>query len=419
VDDRRAQRSRLRPDDVLRVGLGGLSTARLRSALAVLGIAVGIAAMVAVVGVSESSKADLLARLDRLGTDLLTIQPGNGFLSASQNELPVSSLAMIGLIPPVRAVAETINTTASVRRSDKIPAYLTGAITVFGADIHLPRALGIRLAHGTWPNAATDKYPTVVLGAGAAQTLGVDHLNPSIAVWLGQRWFTVIGILRPVALAPELDQAALVGIPAARRFLAADAHPTTIYVRTDPDQTLAVRDVLARTANPKNPQNVNVSRPSDALSAEIDAKGAYNALLLSLGAIALAVGAVGIVNVMVMAVIQRRTEIGLRRALGATRRHIAIQFTVEALLLSALGGAAGILAGILITAGYTHARHWSTTTSPALLAGALAAALTFGLIAGLYPSIRAASLSQPTPSEARREEHLTVVVSRSRCGRRS
>ena len=231
-----------------------------------------------------------------------------------------------------------------------------------------------------------------MLGHGAAQTLGIEHLNPPVAVWLGQRWFTVIGILQPVALAPELDQTALIGIPAARRYLASDIHPTTIYVRTNPEKTVAVRSVLARTTNPENPENVTVSRPSDALNAEIDAKGAYNTLLLSLGAIALLVGAVGIANVMVMAIIQRRTEIGLRRALGATRRHIAVQFTAEAVTLSALGGAAGILAGVLITAGYAHARHWSTTTPPATLAGALAAALTVGLLAGLYPAIRAASL---------------------------
>ncbi len=296
----------------------------------------GIAALVAVVGVSESSKADLVAQFDRLGTDLLTVQPGSTFASTSQNDLPRRAPAMIALIPPVRHVTETLNTTASVRRTDKVPSYLTGGISVLGAGIDLPPALDARLAHGTWLNTATANYPVVVLGAGAAQTLGIDRVSPAIAVWIDQRWFTVIGILRPVAVATELDQAALVGITAADRFLAADSHPTTIYVRTDPNQTLAVRDVLARTANPENPEDVTVSRPSDALAAQIAAKGAYNTLLLGLGAIALLVGAVGIANVMVMAIIQRRAEIGLRRALGATRRHVAIQFTAEALLLSAL-----------------------------------------------------------------------------------
>jgi putative ABC transport system permease protein len=399
MNDTPASRSRLHPADATRLGLTGLRTGRLRAALAVLGIAVGIAALVAVVGVSESSKSNLVAQLDRLGTDLLTVQPGSTFASTSQNDLPRSAPAMIAQITPVRHVTETVNTTASVRRTDKVPAFLTGGISVLGAGVDLPRALDARIAQGTWLNAATDNYPTVVLGAGAAQTLGINHLNPPIAVWIGQRWFTVIGILRPVAVAPELDQSALIGIPAVHRFLTADTHPTTIYVRTNPDQTLAVRNVLAPTANPQDPQDVSVSRPSDALAAQIAAKGAYNTLLLGLGAIALVVGAVGIANVMVMAVIQRRREIGLRRALGATRRHIAIQFTAEALILSALGAAAGILAGIVITAGYAHARHWATAIPPTVLPGALAAALTFGLIAGLYPAVRAAWLS---PTDALR-----------------
>ena len=399
MNDRPTSSSRLSPADAARIGLTGLRTGRLRAALAVLGIAVGIAALVAVVGVSESSKANLVAQLDRLGTDLLTVQPGTTFASTSQNDLPRRAPGMIALIPPVRHVTETVNTTATVRRTDKIPPYETGGITVLGVAVDLPSALDARLAQGTWLNAATANYPTIVLGAGAAQTLGIDRVNPAIAVWIGQRWFTVIGILRRVAIAPELDQAALVGIPAAHRFLAADTHPTTIYVRTDPNQTLAVRDVLARTANPENPQDVSVSRPSDALAAQIAAKGAYNTLLLGLGAIALIVGAVGIANVMVMAIIQRRREIGLRRALGATRRHIAIQFTSEALTLSALGGAAGILTGILITAGYAHIRHWSTAIPPILPPAALAAALIFGLIAGLYPAIHAARQS---PTDALR-----------------
>ena len=399
MNDRLTSSSRLTPADAARIGLTGLRTGRLRAALAVLGIAVGIAALVAVVGVSESSKANLVAQLDRLGTDLLTVQPGTTFASTSENDLPRRAPGMIALIPPVRHVTETVNTTATVRRTDKVPSYQTGGITVLGVAVDLPRALDARLAQGAWLNAATANYPTVVLGAGAAQTLGIDRLTPPVAVWIGSRWFTVIGILRPVALAPQLDQSALVGIPAAHRYLGAGTHPTTIYVRTDPNQTLAVRNVLAPTANPQNPQDVAVSRPSDALAAQIAAKGAYNTLLLGLGAIALIVGAVGIANVMVMAIIQRRREIGLRRALGATRRHIAIQVTAEALILSALGAAAGILAGVLITAGYANARHWSTAIPLVLFPGALAAALAFGLIAGLYPAVRAARLS---PTDALR-----------------
>jgi putative ABC transport system permease protein len=397
--EKRPKRSVLLAPDVARIGFAGLHTARLRAALAVLGISVGIAALVAVVGVSESSKASLVAQLNRLGTDLLTVQPGTNFADVRQNELPRAAPAMIGRIGPVRHVTETVATTVSVRLTDKVPPYETGGISVLAASTDLPRALDAQLAQGTWINAATANYPTVVLGAGAARTLGISHLSPPVVVWIGHRWFTVVGVLKPVAIAPELDQAGLVGIPAAHKYLDADTHPTTIYVRTDPDQTVAVRNVLADSANPANPQDVAVSRPSDALAAEIATKGAYNTLLLGLGAIALVVGAVGIANVMVMAIIQRRTEIGLRRALGATRRHVAIQFTAEALILSAAGGVAGILTGTLITAVYANARHWSTAIPAALIPAALAAALTFGLVAALYPAVRAARLS---PTDALR-----------------
>lgn len=392
-------RSRLNPADTLRLGAAGARARPLRAVLAALGIAIGTAAIVAVLGVSQSSKADLLARLDKLGTNLLTISPGTDFLTGKPAVLPRSALGMIALIPPVEHVSATVTTSATVRRTDKVPTYLTGGITVQGADLALLATLGGQLASGTWLNAATERYPAVVLGAQAAQTLGIDRLRPSIAVWISQRWFTVTGILRPIALAPELDRSALIGLDAARRLLGSDTHPTMIYVRTQPDQTASVRNVLARTANPEAPQQAAVASPSDVLAARALTKGAYDSLLLGLGAIALLVGAIGIANVMVMATLERRPEIGLRRALGATRRHIAVQFTAEALLLSMAGGGTGVLAGITITAGYAHSRHWTTAVAPSLIGGALLAAIMVGVIAGLYPAIQA---SRIPPTEALR-----------------
>ena len=392
-------RSRLRVGDALRLGAAGPRGRPARAALAALGVAIGTAAIVAVLGVSSSSKADLIARLDRLGTNLLTISPGSDFLTGQPALLPRRSLGMIALIPPVQGVSSTVTTSATVRRTDKVPDYLTGGISVQAADLTLPSTLRAQLADGTWLNLATARYPTVVLGAQAAQTLGIDRLQPPVAVWIGQRWFTVIGILRPVGLAPELDEAALIGLDAAHRLLGGDTYPTMIYVRTTPDQTLAVRNILARTTSPAAPEQVNVSRPSDILAARTIAKDAYNALLLGLGAIALLVGAIGIANVMVMSIIERRQEIGIRRALGATRRHITLQFSAEALLLSLLGAAAGILAGLAITAGYAHSRHWTTAVAPTVILGALAAAMIVGLAAGLYPAVRAARIS---PTEALR-----------------
>ena len=391
--------SRLRFGDALRLGASGPRARPARATLAALGIAIGTAAIVAVLGVSHSSQADLIARLDRLGTNLLTISPGSDFLTGQPALLPRRSLGMISLVPPVQGVASTVTTSATVRRTDKVPDFLTGGISVQAADLTLLSTLGAGIADGAWLNRATARYPTVVLGAQAALTLGIDRLQPRIAVWLGQRWFTVVGILAPVGLAPELDDAALIGLDAAHRLLGADTHPTMIYVRTNPDQTLAVRDVLARTTNPAAPEEVNVARPSDILAARAAAKGAYNALLLGLGAIALLVGAIGIANVMVMSVLERRQEIGSAARSAPTRRHITLQFSAEALLLSILGGTTGILTGITITAAYAHSRHWPTAIAPTVTTAAFLAAITVGLTAGLDPAIRAARIP---PTEALR-----------------
>jgi putative ABC transport system permease protein len=388
---------RLGLGDLLMVGAGGLATRRLRAALSALGVAIGIAAIVAVLGISSSSRADLLAQLDRLGTNLLTVSPGQTF-GGDTATLPLSSVGMIRRIRPVQqaAAVATVSNTA-IYRNDRIPPEETGGLSVAAADLRLPQAVGATLAKGSWLNQATARYPTVVLGASAARQLGIDRIGSQ--VWLGGRWFTVVGILDPVTLAPELDQTALIGLPAAKQLFGADGAPSTVYVRADPDQVSAVQGVLAATANPEHPNEVQVSRPSDALAAQAAAKSALNSLLLGLGGVALLVGGVGIANVMVIGVLERRSEIGLRRALGATRGHIRTQFVVESLLLALLGGAGGVVLGALVTAGYATRQHWQVVVPLSGVAGGVGVALALGAVAGLYPAVRAARLA---PTDALR-----------------
>ncbi|MDG4778101.1 ABC transporter permease [Micromonospora sp. WMMD961] len=389
--------ARLRPADVLRVGGVGLRTRPLRAFLSALGIAIGIAAMIAVVGISSSSRAELDRALDALGTNLLTVEPGNTLFGA-EAQLPSESVAMIRRVGPVTEVSATgLVADAKVYRSDRIPAAETGGIATRAARLDLPGTVGAEVATGTWLNEATARYPAVVLGATAAQRLGITAADPQVQVWLGGRPFTVVGTLAAAPLAPELDTSALIGWPAATDYLGFDGHPTTVYTRAQESQVEAVRSVLGATTNPEAPNEVEVSRPSDALAAAEATDDAFTGLLLGLGAVALLVGGVGVANTMVISVLERRAEIGLRRSLGATRGQVRSQFLAESLLLSALGGIGGVLLGILVTSGYALSQGWPTVVPAWAMLGGVGATLVIGGLAGLYPAVRAARLA---PTEA-------------------
>jgi putative ABC transport system permease protein len=376
----------------------GLRIRRLRAALSALGICIGIAAIVGVLGITQSSESDLVAQIDRLGTNLLTVQNGRSF-NGAEGTLPQAAPGMIGHMAGVEHVSATALLTPSVYRTDVVPAFETGGIGVRAADGSLLNALDGSVLHGTYLNAATNRYQVAVLGFGAAQHLGIDGLDAPARIWIAGRWFVVAGILNRMPLAPEIDQSALVGWPIAESELGFNGFPTRIYVRAATDQVVAVDHLLAATANPEAPEEVAVSRPSDALAARIAVVSSSTTLVLGLGAIALLVGGVGIANAMFVSVLERRSEIGLRRALGATRGHIALQFLAESLLLSSLGGAAGVAGGLGATAVYATLQGWSILVPPVAIWAALAAAIFIGAAAGLYPALRASRLS---PTEALR-----------------
>jgi putative ABC transport system permease protein len=389
--------ARLQPSDLAGVAAVGLRTRKLRASLSALGIAIGVAAIVAVLGLARSSQEGLLAEISKLGTNLLTVTNGQNY-GGTTAELPAAAPGMVGRLPGVTAAQDTgtVNN-VNAYRNPNINPINTNGLTVAAATLDLPGVIGTSVAQGTYLNAATARQPVAVLGAAAAQRLGIDRVWPGMRIWVGGQWFYVVGILNPATLAPEIDSSVLVGFPAAEHYLGFDGHPSEIYLRARNSQVTSVDNLLAAQANPENPGYVNVSQPSVALTAQAKTAGAFDTLFLGLGAVALLVGAVGVANIMVISVLERRQEIGLRRALGATKGQIRVQFLSEAILLALFGGTLGVLLGAAATAVYAHSKGWAVVIPAEAWAGGLGAAVLIGAGAGLLPALRAARMS---PTEA-------------------
>jgi putative ABC transport system permease protein len=393
--------ARLSPRDALAVASVGLRARPLRAALSALGIAIGTAAIVAILGLSSSSQAGLLAEIDRLGTNLETVEAGQS-ITGLQVELPVESPGRITLLDHVQALASTgLMKDERVYRSSLIPVANSGGLQVRATSLNLPAVLATGIARGSWLNTATAREPVAVLGSVAAARLGIDRVHADQRIWLGGQWFNVAGILEPSPLATDIDTSALVGYPAAQRYLGyvslvrgerRAGPPSSIYVRAATGHEAGVQALLAPTANPEAPDEVNVSQPSDVLTARAAAAGAFGSLFLGLGVVALIVGAVGVANVMIISVLERRSEIGLRRALGATRGQIRTQFLGESILLAVIGGVSGVLGGIVATAIYAGTKHWAVVIPVEAWSGGVAAAILIGALAGLMPAVRASRL---------------------------
>jgi putative ABC transport system permease protein len=397
-----ANGGRLRLKDWLRVASVGMRARPLRAALSALGIAIGTAAIVAVLGLSSSSQAGLIAEINRLGTNLLTVEAGQS-LTGGPAKLPREAPARITLLGHVQLVADTaLMQNEKVYRSSMIPVGNTGGLQVRATSLNLLSVLDTGVASGTWLNQGTAREPVAVLGSVAAEQLGIDRVDPDQRIWLGGQWFNVTGILNPSPLAPDIDTSALVGYPAAQTYLGyvsmvrgaeKAGPPSTIYVRAATDHEAAVQSLLAQTANPEAPNEAAVSQPSDVLTARAAAAGAFNSLFLGLGVVALIVGAVGVANIMIISVLERRSEIGLRRALGATKGQIRTQFLAESILLAVIGGGVGVVAGAAATAVYASSKSWAVVIPVEAWSGGIASAILIGAFAGLMPAFRASRMA--------------------------
>ena len=270
--------ARLPPRELFAVALQGLRTRRLRAALSALGIAIGIGAMVAVVGVSASSQANLLATIDKLGTNLLTVTPGQNF-EGNNEVLPDTSVAMIDHMQNVDDDAAVYQVSgATVLRTPFVPAQETGGIGVDAAGDDLPQVVGTSMASGHFLDSVADRYPEVVLGAQAAQILEINQVGGHLLVYLGNTWFTVVGILKPALLDSSIDSTVFISLPVAERMFQVQPNPSEIYIRANVNDVTPVSNLLAPTADPQNASGVDVSRPSDALEARAAAKGQFTTL---------------------------------------------------------------------------------------------------------------------------------------------
>ncbi len=367
-----------------------------RTVLTALGVALGIAAIVAVLGISASGRAALLARLDQLGTNLIRVTPSTGVFGNADG-LPAESVAMLGRVGPVERVTSTALLDVDVLVNDLVSPLETGGLSVLAVPTNLPGALNTPLLDGRFLDDASATVPVTVLGRVAAERLGIDNLSGARRVYIGNEWFEVIGILSEMTLHPDIERAALIGEPVARDLFNENLKPTALYARVHPRHVESVLEVIPATVHPENPDRVAVVRPADALVARRQAEEALTTLLVSLGSVALLVGGVAIANIMVMAVLERRMEIGLRRALGATRRHIRLQFIGESMLLAGLGGVLGIGVGATITSAFAVSRDVTLSIPVWGMVGSVLVALLVGAFAGVYPAARAARIP---PAEA-------------------
>lgn len=386
-------RSKLTVPDLFLTSLLGLRSRPGRTLLTAAGIAIGIASMVAVTGISASSRAALLAELDAFGTNVLEVRAAENGLSVEP--LPTEAATMLDRVPTVTGSAPVIGTTFEVRRN-RLDSELIGIATI-AADEDLAPTLRATVASGRALDAGTRSLPVVVLGAAAAERLNIHDLTGGPTISIGGRNFAVIGVLNPLPLNPDIDRSAIIGDQAAVELLDIKPNPTRIYLRIDPNRIEDTTPLLAPTANPDTPSKVSVSRPSDLLQARAEIDKSLRNLLLTLGAVALLVGGLGIANIMVISVLERTGEIGLRRAIGAHRGHIGLQFMLEAGALATIGGIAGAVFGSVITWAYARRQGWLVDIPAEAVLGGVAAALAIGIVAGLYPANKAARLD---PAEA-------------------
>lgn len=386
--------------DVVSQAVRGLTSRKLRTALTALGISIGIASLISIQGITEANQADARAEIDALGSDFLFITPGTGV--TEEAELLSYAPAMLDThLSPVEYVAALYPVDARARRNALIPEVQTGGVTVSAvtaADLDLLEPVNGSVAFGRFHDPTSVEVPAVVLGSLAAERLGIRHLTGHPTINISGADFSVIGVLNEFeTLNTDLNRTAIIGLTVATKLFETPDTPGAIYAQVRPELLDDVRELIPAQANPAAPGEVAVSRPTEALEIREVIDETFARILQALAIIVLAVGGIGIANIMVISVIERRGEIGLRRSLGATRKHIASQFIIESTVLSLLGGLLGVAIGVSIVVGYARYKDFEIIIPWFWLSIGVGAAFALGALAGLYPAWRASRLD---PAEA-------------------
>jgi putative ABC transport system permease protein len=380
--------------DLLGVAWAGLTARRTRTVLIMLGPIVGVAAMVAAIGLTESAKGNLKAELAKLGTTMIVASAGTTF-GQQNSTLPADAVSRAGAISTVTGAAATAELSGIIALPDlgAKDFYSAFPVPVQAADLNLPSVLQVPTADGRWLDNAdlADGARAAVLGSGLAKQYG--YLQGEIrSIRLNDINYGVVGVLAPVGLEPQLDNAVFITQTEAKSDFGTDGNPTTLYVRAANGTTQETANVLPTAINLGGTQSVTTQVPSDALQASAQANKTLQRTALFAGILALAVGGLGIANVMSISVIQRSSEIGIRRAVGHTRTQIAAQFLFEALFVGVLGGSIGAAAGAGIVVVTSKALHWVVVLAYSRMPIWIGLAVAVSVAAGLSPSIKAARL---------------------------
>ena len=380
--------------DLVGVAWTGLTARKVRTLLIMLGPIVGVAAMVGAVGLTESAKGDLKAKLGKLGTNLIIAQAGGTF--GSQNPtFPADAVQRAKALSTVTSAAATTNLSSviAVPTEGSSDFYQSFPVPVRAADTDLPSVLAVPMVDGRWLNSSDSKLHTVsaVLGAGIAKQYAYLR-GESRTIRLNDTNFGVVGVLAPVALDPDLDNAVFITQWAAKHYFATDGKPNQLYIRSTNGTTQATADAIPTAINLGGPEQVSTKVPSDVLQAASQADKTLQQTALFAGLLALAVGGLGIANVMSISVIQRSSEIGIRRVVGHSRSKIGSQFLLESLFVGVLGGILGAALGIGIVYLVSAFANWVVVINYHKIPIWMTLALIVSVGAGLYPSIKAARL---------------------------